>query len=88
MELGHTQNKRVINRLSRAIGHLESVRKMVKEGKDCTDILIQLSAVLSAVNNTGKLILRDHIRHCITEALINNDEAKLDNLDEAIDRFV
>ena len=41
----HTQTKAVLNRLSRAIGHLESVRKMVEDGRDCTEVLVQLAAV-------------------------------------------
>jgi len=65
----HTQTKAVVNRLSRAIGHLESVKRMVEDGRDCTEVLIQLSAVKSAINNTGKLILKDHIEHCIVHAM-------------------
>ena len=53
----HENTKAVINRLSRAIGHLESIRRMVEEGRDCSEVLIQLSAVKSAINNTGKVIL-------------------------------
>ena len=50
----HEQTKAVLNRLSRAIGHLEAVKKMVEEGQDCSQVLIQLAAVKSALNNTGK----------------------------------
>ena len=57
----HAQTKAVLNRLSRAIGHLESIRRMVEDGRDCTEVLIQLSAVKSAINNTGKIILQDLI---------------------------
>ncbi len=39
----HENTKAVINRLSRAIGHLESIRRMVEEGRDCSEVLIQLS---------------------------------------------
>ena len=56
----HEHTKAVINRLSRAIGHLESIKKMVENGRDCSEVLIQLSAVKSAINNTGKIILQDH----------------------------
>ena len=49
----HQNTKAVLNRLSRAIGHLESIRRMVEDGRDCTEVLIQLSAVKSALNNTG-----------------------------------
>ena len=54
----HTQTKAVINRLARAIGHLESVKRMVEDGRDCAEVLIQLAAVRSALNNTAKIIHR------------------------------
>ena len=54
----HEQTKAVLNRLSRAIGHLESIKRMVEDGRDCSEVLIQLSAVKSAINNTGKIILQ------------------------------
>ena len=41
----HTNTKAVLNRLSRAIGHLESIKRMVEDGRDCSEVLIQLSAV-------------------------------------------
>ena len=64
----HTQTKSVINRLSRAIGHLESVKRMVESGRDCSEVLMQLAAVRSALNNTAKVILKDHLEHCIADA--------------------
>jgi DNA-binding FrmR family transcriptional regulator len=84
----HTQTKAVLNRLSRAIGHLESIRRMVEEGRDCTEVLVQLSAVKSAINNTGKIILQDHIEHCIVDAVEHNDREALKELEKAIDRFM
>ena len=45
----HTQTRAVVNRLARAIGHLERVKAMVEEGRDCAEVLIQLSAVRSAL---------------------------------------
>ncbi len=50
----HTNTKAVLNRLSRAIGHMEWMRRMVEEGRDCTEVLIQLSAVKAAVDNFRK----------------------------------
>ncbi len=88
MEHKHENTKAVINRLSRAIGHLEAVKKMAEDGRDCSEILIQLAAVKSAINNTGKLILKDHINHCVVHAIKENDEKVLDELAEAIDKFV
>ncbi len=84
----HTNTKAVLNRLSRAIGHLESIKRMVEEGRDCSEVLIQLSAVKSAINNTGKVILQDHIEHCIVDAVESGDHEALTELEKAIDRFI
>ena len=84
----HTQTKAVLNRLSRAIGHLESVKRMVESGRDCTEVLVQLAAVRSALDNTGKVILRDHLRHCLTEAAAAGDTDAIDELCGAIDKFM
>lgn len=84
----HAHTKAVLNRLSRAIGHLESIRRMVEEGRDCSEVLIQLSAVKSAINNTGKIILQDHIEHCIVDAVEHGDKEAIKELEIAIDRFV
>ena len=84
----HTHTKAVLNRLSRAIGHLESIRRMVEDGRDCSEVLIQLSAVKAAINNTGKVILQDHIEHCIVDAVESGDKEALEELNKAIDRFM
>ena len=84
----HAQTKAVLNRLSRAIGHMESIKRMVEEGRDCSEVLIQLSAVKSAINNTGKIILQDHIGHCIVDAVEHGDRDAIKELEKAIDRFM
>ena len=75
----HTHTKAVLNRLARAGGHLEYVRRMVEEGQDCTDVLMQLAAVRSALNNTAKIILKDHIEHCIVDAVASPNTARKNN---------
>lgn len=80
--------KAIINRMSRAIGHFESVKKMVEDGVDCSDVLIQLAAVKSAVNNIGKEILKEHLSHCIVEAARSGDNAAIEALNTAIDKFM
>ena len=84
----HTETKKVLDRLSRAIGHMEAVKKMVEEGRDCSEILVQIAAVRSAVNNIGKIILKDHIDHCVVDAVETGDRKGLEDLSEAIDRVV
>ena len=78
----------IVNRLKRSIGHLDKVRRMVEEGEDCADVLIQLSAVKSEINNTGKLILKQHMEHCIVEAVRENDQEAIERMNEAIYRFM
>lgn len=84
----HENTKAVLNRLSRAIGHLESIKKMVENGRDCSEVLIQLSAVKAAINNTGKVILQDHIKHCLVDAIESGDMQEIEELNKAIDRFI
>lgn len=84
----HENTRAVLNRMSRAIGHMESIKTMIEDGRDCSEVLIQIAAVRSAINNIGKIILEDHIRHCVVDALETGDQKVLDDLDEAINKFV
>lgn len=84
----HEHTRAVLNRLSRAIGHLQSVRRMVEEGRDCSEVLIQIAAVRSAIDNTGKLILQDHLKHCIIDAAQQGDQKAIDDLCRAIDQYM
>ena len=84
----HENQKAVVNRLARAIGHLNKVKRMVEEGCDCSDVLVQLAAVRSALDNTGKVILNDHIRHCMVDAVQAGDESAIDDLCSAVEKFL
>lgn len=84
----HENQKAVINRLSRAIGHLEKVKRMVEEGYDCSEVLVQLAAVRSALDNTGKVILKDHMRHCMVDAVAAGDQEAINDLIAAIDKLI
>ena len=82
----HTQS--VTNRLARAIGHLEAVRKMVEDGRDCSEVLIQLAAVRSALASTSRIILKDHMEHCIVDAIEEHDQSAIEELERAIDKLL
>ena len=84
----HENQKAVVNRLARAIGHLEKVKRMVEEGQDCSEVLVQLAAVRSAIDNTGKVILQDHMRHCMVDAVAAGDENAIEDLCHAIERYM
>lgn len=82
------EKRAVLNRLSKAIGHLDAVRRMVQKDADCSDVLIQLAAVRSAINNTGKVVLKNHLNHCIVEAVEEHDTEVIEKLNQAIDKFM
>ncbi len=84
----HEHTKSVLNRLSRAIGHLESIRRMVEDGRDCSEVLIQLAAVRAALGSTGRVILEDHMDHCIVEAIESGDMEAIEDLNKAISYFI
>ena len=84
----HEHTKAVLNRMSRAIGHMNAVKKMIEDGRDCSDVLIQLSAIKSEITGVSKVILKDHIDHCIVDAVKDNDEKTIENLKGAIDKLL
>ena len=84
----HEHTKAVLNRMSRAIGHMNAVKKMIEDGRDCSDVLIQLSAIKSEITGVSKVILKDHIDHCIVEAVKENDEDAIEQLKGAIDKLL
>ena len=84
----HANTKSVLNRMNRAIGHMEAVRNMIEDGRDCSEVLVQIAAVRSAINNIGKIILEDHINHCVVDAIETGDEQVLKDLNDAISKFI
>ena len=89
---GHTHDpeevKKIVNRLAKLIGHLNKVKTMVEDDVDCSDVLIQLAAVKSAINSVGKEILKQHISHCVVDAIENEDLEAIEALNTAIDQFI
>ena len=81
----HTHTKAVINRIARTSGHLTRVRSMIEEGRDCSEVLIQLAAVRGAINKVCEIIMKDHLEHCIVDAVETGDKESLDNLSRAVE---
>lgn len=84
----HTNKKAVLNRLAKASGQLDSVMRMIDDDRDCAEVLVQIAAVRSAINNAGKVLLQDHISECLTEAVVNHDDDKIIQLNKAIEQFI
>lgn len=84
----HQDTKAVLNRMSKIIGHMQSIKTMVEDGRDCSEVLIQLSAVSSAVQSVSRVILKDHISTCLVEAVREEDYEAIEELKRAIDKFM
>lgn len=81
-----TQN--IHRRLSKVIGQVQAIDRMIEEDIPCEDILTQVSAAKSALNRVGKLILEEHIKHCVKDGLADGDVDKtLEQFAKAMDRF-
>lgn len=85
----HEHHKAVIDRLSRIEGHVRAIKRMVEEDVECPDVLIQIAAVRSALNGVGRVILEDHVKSCLIDAVREGDfEESFKDLTNSLDRFI
>ena len=82
------EKQRELNRLSRVIGHLQYVKKMIENDEDCAAVLMQISAARSALNGLGTEIINEHITHCITHAVEDGDTEAIDEFKKAIQKYL
>lgn len=82
------EKRRQINRLSRVIGHLEHIKKLIDNDEDCAAVLMQIAATRSALNGLGKEIINEHISHCITHAMEEGDMEAVEEFKKAIQKFL
>ncbi|MCW1361160.1 metal-sensing transcriptional repressor [Campylobacter sp. US33a] len=80
--------KNITIRLNKTIGHIESIKKMILSGKDCSEVLIQLAAIKGEINSTAKVILKEHLDHCIIHAIEDKDLKSVEHFNKAIDMFI
>ena len=80
MDLDAADLTPVINRLKRAQGQLAAVTRMVEEGRDCKDVVIQLAAVSKALDRAGFAIIADTLEKCITSTDETMDRKELEKL--------
>lgn len=74
-------------RLASIEGHIRGIRQMVKEQKDCADILLQLSAVEAAIKKASRELLKNHIEHCVKDGVEAGDMSVIDRLEEVLDKY-
>jgi DNA-binding FrmR family transcriptional regulator len=81
-------NDKSMNRLKRAEGQIKGILKMMNEGKDCKDVITQLSAARSAIDRTIAVIVSSNLEHCLRESIESGkgDSSKL--VEEAVTLLV
>ena len=85
MTKDHEQVKKY---LTIARGQLDGIIKMVDEDRYCMDISDQLMATRALLKKTNNLILKNHIDHCVREAIINGDDSKVDEVIKALEKQI
>ena len=83
MALCGEDHKKLIDRLSRIEGQVRGIRKMVEDDRYCMDVLKQIAAVGGAIRSVGMIVLEDHLKGCVSNALRNKD-----NSDALIDEVI
>lgn len=78
------EKKELNTRLNRIGGQIAGIKRMVEEDRYCDDILIQLSAVDSAVKSLACLMLERHMHTCLIE---NIEKGNYQVVDEIVDLF-
>ena len=78
------------NRLRRIGGQVRGVQRMVEEEAYCVDILTQIASIVSASEKVALILLKDHVEHCVREAIENGEQAdeKVTELRVAVERFL
>ena len=78
----HPVNQRALRRLKSIEGQVRGIQRMVEEEKYCVDIVNQISAVRSALNSVGSMILKRHIENCVSDAIRSGGEGGSEIIEE------
>lgn len=78
----HLSHADLIKRLRRAQGHLGNVVTMMEAGRPCADLAQQLHAVEKAIAAAKKVLIHDHLDHCLDEVLSSNGRRSADAMAE------
>lgn len=76
-----------VRRLKAAEGQIRGVQEMIEEQRPCLEVLTQLAAAQSALRGVSKIILRNYLENCATQAIRRSDPKVYDELMDAIFKF-
>lgn len=77
------KHKQISLRLKQARGHLESILEMIEADRSCADLAQQIQAVENTLRNAKRSLIRDHVEHCIVEAMADGGITR----DDAVQEF-
>jgi len=86
MTLCGDDHPKLIARINRIEGQVKGLKKMVEENRECLQVLKQIAAASGALRSLGSLILEDHLKGCVTQAILNR-ENETELIAEVIDIF-
>ena len=87
--MSHTQTENLLHRLAIIKGHIEAIALMIEENKSCPEVIVQIVAVRSALNQVARIIIKDHAEHCLVDASQGSDfEAELARFRKALDLII
>jgi DNA-binding FrmR family transcriptional regulator len=75
----------ITSRLRSAAGHINGIARMVEDDKYCIDVINQIGAVQAALGRVSLLLLDDHMRHCVTDAIRSGDPAEAERVIAELD---
>ncbi len=76
MAIQNEPKEDALRRLNRIEGQIKGIKRMVEEDTYCVDVMTQVSSVHEALRGVGKILMRNHLQHCVTDALRDGDEAR------------
>ena len=81
-------NAALLSRLKRIEGQVRGIQRMIDENRYCIDVLTQISAIHESLRKVSEALLRDHLDHCVTEAIDSGDKREKERIyDELADLF-
>jgi DNA-binding FrmR family transcriptional regulator len=83
-----SEKKDLMNRLKRIEGQVRGLEGMLEKGSYCTDILVQVSAVTSALNSFNKVLLANHVKTCVAENIRSGNDDVIDELVETLQKLM
>ncbi|MFA5867324.1 MAG: metal-sensitive transcriptional regulator [Actinomycetota bacterium] len=88
--VGYPQDKKqLLSRLKRIEGQIRGIQRMLEEEKYCVDVFVQISSVQAAMQKVGLIILENHVKGCVKNALARgHGEDSVNELVEVIQRYL